>query len=225
MPSLHLISHHLCPYVQRAAIVLTEKGAPFERTDIDLAAKPDWFLKISPLGRTPVLLVDGEPLFESQVIAEFVDEITPGSLHPAEPLLKARHRSWIEFGSETLAAIAKFYAVKDEEAFGAAKAALRAKLERIESEIEGPFFAGERFHMIDGVWAAVLRYLPVLESMGPFGLTEALPRLTVWAETLRERPSMKAVVAPDYAARLDRFVQARDSYLGAVARARAAMQE
>ena len=61
--ALKLISHKLCPYVQRAVIALTEKGVPFERIDIDLANKPDWFLKISPLGKVPVLLVetaDGE---------------------------------------------------------------------------------------------------------------------------------------------------------------------
>ncbi|WP_171258249.1 glutathione S-transferase N-terminal domain-containing protein, partial [Acinetobacter baumannii] len=40
--SLKLISHKLCPYVQRAVIALKEKGVPFERIDIDLANKPDW---------------------------------------------------------------------------------------------------------------------------------------------------------------------------------------
>ncbi len=55
--ALKLISHKLCPYVQRAVIALKEKGVPFERIDIDLANKPDWFLKISPLGKVPVLLV------------------------------------------------------------------------------------------------------------------------------------------------------------------------
>ena len=61
---LKLISHKLCPYVQRAVIALTEKGVPFERIDIDLANKPDWFLKISPLGKTPVLLVGDQALFD-----------------------------------------------------------------------------------------------------------------------------------------------------------------
>jgi hypothetical protein len=49
-------------------------GVPFERIDIDLANKPDWFLKISPLGKVPVLRVTtdkGETtLFESNVICE-----------------------------------------------------------------------------------------------------------------------------------------------------------
>ena len=61
---LKLISHKLCPYVQRAVIALTEKGVPFERIDIDLANKPDWFLAISPLGKTPVLQVGDKAIFE-----------------------------------------------------------------------------------------------------------------------------------------------------------------
>lgn len=44
---LRLISHKLCPYVQRAVIALTEKGVAFERVDVDFANKPDWFLKVS----------------------------------------------------------------------------------------------------------------------------------------------------------------------------------
>ena len=65
---LTLISHLLCPYVQRAIIVLEEKQIAYERIDIDLANKPDWFLKVSPLGKTPVLLVKGQAIFESSVI-------------------------------------------------------------------------------------------------------------------------------------------------------------
>ena len=69
MAKLRLISFPLCPYVQRAAILLLEKGVEFERVDIDLANKPDWFLKLSPLGKVPVLVVeqDGreQVLFES----------------------------------------------------------------------------------------------------------------------------------------------------------------
>jgi glutathione S-transferase len=55
---LTLISHPLCPFVQRAAIVLLEKGASFDRIDVDLAAKPDWFLALSPTGKVPLLKVE-----------------------------------------------------------------------------------------------------------------------------------------------------------------------
>ena len=38
---LVLVSHQLCPYVQRAAIALAEKGVAYERVYVDLAAKPE----------------------------------------------------------------------------------------------------------------------------------------------------------------------------------------
>src|ERR1700675_4782171 len=111
---LKLISHKLCPYVQRAVIALTEKGVAFERFDIDLANKPDWFLAISPLGTTPVLQVGATAIFESAVILEYLEETEPKPLHPSDPLRRAEHRGWIEFGSTVLNDIAGFYAAKDE---------------------------------------------------------------------------------------------------------------
>ena len=111
--ALTLVSHPLCPYVQRAVISLTEKGVPFERIDVDLACKPDWFLALSPLGKTPVLRVDGHAIFESAVILEYLEETQPRPLHPADPLARAGHRAWIEVGSAVLTDIAAFYAAAD----------------------------------------------------------------------------------------------------------------
>ena len=82
---LTLISHHLCPYVQRAVIALTEKSVPFDRIDIDLAAKPDWFLALSPLGKTPVLKVADEPLPRSRRAGLRSDEAGPAAASPTPP--------------------------------------------------------------------------------------------------------------------------------------------
>src|SRR6185436_19674660 len=117
--TLTLISHVLCPYVQRAAIVLAEKGVPFTRRDVDLASKPDWFRAISPLGKTPVLLVGDTPIFASAVICEYLDDTLPPRLHPADALQRARHRAWMEFGSAVLNGIAAFYNASDEPALRA----------------------------------------------------------------------------------------------------------
>src|ERR1700760_1012382 len=111
---LRLISHKLCPYVQRAVIALSEKGVPFERIDVDLANKPEWFLAISPLGKTPVLQVGDTAIFESAVILEYLEEARPKPLHPSDPLRRAEHRAWIEFASAVLDDIAAFYTAKDE---------------------------------------------------------------------------------------------------------------
>jgi len=65
---LELVSFKTCPFVQRAAIVLLEKAVPFEITYIDQTKKPDWFVKISPLGKVPLLKVNDTVLFESAVM-------------------------------------------------------------------------------------------------------------------------------------------------------------
>src|SRR5580700_2210267 len=136
-----LVSHKLCPYVQRAVIALSEQGVPFERIDIDLANKPDWFLKVSPLGKTPVLLVGDHAIFESAVILEYLEETEAKSLHPADPLRRADHRAWIEYGSSVLSDIAGFYAAPDEAAFKAKAAQLEVRFARLEARVAAsPWF-------------------------------------------------------------------------------------
>src|SRR5438105_7892875 len=97
---LELVSHPLCPFAQRSAILLREKAVPFEMRMIDLARKPDWFLAISPRGKVPVLVDDGTPLFESAVINEYLDETHPPRMMPDAPLERARTRAWVEVASD-----------------------------------------------------------------------------------------------------------------------------
>src|SRR6267378_5524030 len=140
---LKLISHKLCPYVQRAVIALTEKGVAFERIDIDLANKPDWFLAISPLGKTPVLQVGDTAIFESAVILEYLEETQAKPLHPADPLRRAEHRAFIEFGSAVLNDIAGLYSAPDEAAFKAKAGQLEARFARLETRVAAaPWFDG-----------------------------------------------------------------------------------
>lgn len=212
MSGLVLVSHALCPYVQRAAIVLTEKGVCFERADVDLANKPDWFLRLSPLGRTPVLVVDGEALFESAVICEYLDETQPAPrLHPAEPLARARERAWMEFGSAVLSGIAVLYSAADDAALSRAYAALRVRFEQLEAALgEGPWFGGRRFGLVDAVFGPVFRYFDVIPAEGLF---DGLARVGAWRGALAGRPSVRAAVRPGYAERLRAFLLARGSAL------------
>ena len=67
------------------------KNVRFDRVDIDLANKPDWFKAISPLGKTPVLKVGETAIFESAVILEYLEETQMTPLHPSDPLRRAEH--------------------------------------------------------------------------------------------------------------------------------------
>src|SRR5436305_6624306 len=177
---LKLISHKLCPYVQRAVISLTEKGVPFERVDVDLSNKPDWFKAISPLGKTPVLLVGETAIFESAVILEYLEETQPNPLHPADPLARAEHRAWIEFGSAFLNDIGGLYSAADEPAFRAKAAALRDKFARVEARLREPWFDGERFSLVDSVFCPVFRYFDGFDRIGDFGILTGLPKIAAW---------------------------------------------
>lgn len=215
---LRLISHKLCPYVQRAAIVAAEKHIDFERIDIDLANKPDWFLKLSPTGKVPVLEVvdDGgrvHVLFESSVIAEYLDEISGNSLLAADPLQRARTRAWIEYASATLADIGKLYSAADFAGFEAAIAALAARFETLEAEVAGPFFAGSRFGLADAAFAPVFRYLDVFERELDVTLVPRGRKLAAWSEETGIRPSVIGAVPLDYADRLLNFAIARNGHL------------
>lgn len=218
MTTLRLVSHHLCPYVQRAAIALAEKGAPFERVRIDLADKPDWFRAISPLGKVPLLLVGDEVLFESSVICEYVEETAPGArLHPDDPLERARHRAWMEFGSSILNDIAGFYSAPDASAFEAKRQAIRDRLARVEAGFgRGPWFGGAAFSLVDAAFGPIFRYFDAFEAAGIGGFLDGLPALAAWRERLAARPSVRDAVTPDYPERLRAFLAARPSHLGSL---------
>jgi glutathione S-transferase len=215
MPAqLRLISHKLCPYVQRAVIALTEKGVPFERVDIDLANKPDWFLKISPLGKTPVLQVGEVAIFESAVILEYLEETEPKPLHPADPLRRAEHRGWIEFASAVLNDIAGLYAAPDEAAFKAKTIQLEARFARLEARVAAsPWFDGERISLVDAVFGPVFRYFDVFDEIGDFGILSGKPKLARWRASLAARPSVKSAVSAEYPALLHDFLKRRNSWM------------
>ena len=71
---LRLFSTTYCPYAWCTRIVLHEKGIPFEVFEVDLKAKQEDFLRVSPTGKVPVL-EDGETrVWESMVINEYLEE-------------------------------------------------------------------------------------------------------------------------------------------------------
>lgn len=220
MTGLTLVSHHLCPYVQRAAIALAEKGVPFERITIDLAAKPDWFKAISPLGKVPLLRVarpgGGEAvLFESAVICEYIEETQPGpALHPSDPIERAEHRAWIEFGSSILADIYALETTPGAALFETKRQGLAQKFARLEEVLgAGRFFAGSRFSLVDAAFGPVFRYFDVFDTITDLGILAGKSKVAAWRRALTSRPSVRSAVAADYPEHLRQFLEDQDSHL------------
>jgi glutathione S-transferase len=217
--TLTLISHKLCPYVQRAVIALNEKGVPFERVDIDLANKPDWFLKLSPLGKVPVLVVregDGEvALFESNVICEYIEDTQGGvKLHLENPLQRAQHRAWMEFGSAILGELWGLETTGDPAVFEAKRVAVVVKFARVEEALgSGPFFAGERFSLVDAVFAPIFRYFDVFDQLIDLSIFAETPKLQAWRTALAKRDSVRNAVGADYPQLLHAFLVRHDAHM------------
>lgn len=212
--TIHLMSHTLCPYVQRAAISMFEKNVPFKRTDIDLANKPDWFLAISPLGKTPVLSHNKTPVFEFNAILEYLEDTQPHPLHPNDPLHRAQHRGWIEFGSAVLSDIGGFYSAPDAVTFDTKISALKAKFSRLEGQLgEGPYFADQKFTLVDVVFGPVFRYFDTFDKIADFGIFAGKSKVKAWRKALQMRPSVKQAVSGDYPDLLTAFLLKRKSHL------------
>ncbi len=192
-----LISFKICPFVQRSVIVLQEKGVDYDITYINLKEPPPWFSTISPLGKVPVLKVGDEVVFESAVIMEYLDEVNPPSLHPADPLRKAHNRAWIEFASTLFMCQFNMVMAQEQEGCDKAEQELRDKLALVNEQLSGPYFNGGEFSLVDAAYAPLFMRLALLEQWQPMGLLEGMPKMQAWSEQLLSRPSVQNSVVEE----------------------------
>ncbi|WP_018882754.1 MULTISPECIES: glutathione S-transferase family protein [unclassified Thioalkalivibrio] len=214
LPHLHLISFAICPFVQRSVITLKYKQAPFELSLIDLADPPEWFRARSPLGKVPVLIVDDDTvLFESAVINEYIDAITPPALMPVDPLEQARTRAWIEYLSEQTFAQYHWMTAATEDAFELARHTAARGLERLEQQMtRDDRLATPDFSLIDATLAPILmRYALLADPDSPWE-AEAFPRLAQRWERLREMPAVRDSVPADFAAQLADYLRKQEGF-------------
>jgi glutathione S-transferase len=218
MTRFELISNLLCPYTQRAAIQLAEKGLPYERTYIDLAAKPTWFVQLSPLGKVPVLRVGDEALFETAVICEYIDDVAPATpMWSSNPLERARERAWAEFASAVIADVFGFYMAPDATAFDGKCRDLARRFQRLEQQLgAGPYFCGTRFSLVDAAFAPVFRLFDTFDEIGDFGIFAGLRAVPSYRRALAERPSVRHAVVPNYGQVFRQYLLERGSHLSRV---------
>ncbi len=209
-----LISFKLCPYVHRSVIMLTEKGVEFDTTYVDLSNKPAWFLKLSPLGKVPVLRVGDAVLFESAIINEYLDETQPPALHPRDPLRRAHNRAWIEFGDKLLKSRYGLMTAADKAGFDTRKDQLMTDMSRLEGQLgEGPYFNGAGFSLVDAAYAPLLIRLAVMEDMCGLGLFDAAPRVKAWHRALMDYPAVKASLFSGFMEELAAYIRGCNGYI------------
>ena len=214
MSSYHLISFDICPFVQRSVIALKEKNVDFKLTYIDLSQPPDWFKSISPMGKVPVLKIDDDAvLFESAVINEYLDETNPPSLHPADPLNRAIHRAWIEFGANLIGRQFGMLTDRSEEGFNRKRETLSGELTHLEQQLgDGPYFAGDRLSLIDCAYAPLFMRFEIMERHHRLGLFDEFPKIARWSKALLAREAVRTSVVEDFETRFCKYMIERNGW-------------
>ncbi len=164
------------------------KAVEFEVTYINLRDKPDWFLEISPHGKVPVLQVDKQPLFESNAIAEYLDEVVAPRLHPEDPLQRARHRAWTDYVPTFASGISVYYAKtaqEVEERLPVARSRFAKITEALQTDKQpGPYFGGQSLCLVDAAYAPFLQRFAYVDKWLGTGLLEEYPAVKLWCDAL-----------------------------------------
>lgn len=198
-------------------ILLRAKDVEFDVTYVNLREKPDWFLEISPHGKVPVLKVDDEILFESNAIAEYLDEVVPPRLHPEDPIARAKNRAWTDFTGTFAGALSKIHYAKTREDMEAAVAAAPDVLAKVEGALagrgnDGPYFNGPEISLVDAAYAPFLqRYLLIDEGLGNDVLKD-FPLIRAWAETLMADERVTGAVPDNFEAEFIGNLHRRELY-------------
>ena len=213
-----LVSFKTCPWVQRSAIVLREKGTPFEFRHIEPDNRPDWFLAISPHKKVPVLRIDDKvSLFESNAICEYLDETIAPRLHPADPVERAINRAWTDYVPTFASSVTGCAYAADEAAYKKALEQAPVAFERLDKALErqgsGPFFNGEKYSLVDAGYAPFLQRYFFLDRIHPIGLIEKYPRLNAWADALMARPSTHSFPPAEFEAMYRANLKRRNSWM------------
>ena len=218
MAKYMLVSFKTCPWVQRAAIVLREKGIDFEFRHIEPDKRPDWFLAISPHKKVPVLRIDDRvSLFESNAIAEYLDETVPPRLHPEDPVARAVNRAWTDYLPTFAESVTATAYADSESDYRKAVESIPLPFERLEGALEkqgsGPYFNGAKYSLVDAAYAPFLQRYFFLDRVKKLGHIEKFPRLKSWATALINRASTHSFPEGEFEALYRENVKRRNKWV------------
>jgi glutathione S-transferase len=217
---LTLLGHWGSAFVLRVRLALYLKGVHYSYVEEDLRNKSDLLLRSNPVHKSvPVLIHNGRPICESQIILQYIDEIfvsgaggdatsSAFSLLPADPHERAVARFWAAYlDNEIAAPWDKAFRAGTEgeraEWMGKVAAAVPS-LERGLSECtdggsKGCFFGGAGgVGYMDVVLGGVVPYVHANEVVSGERLFdgEKTPLLAAWLERFGELDAAR-VVLPD----------------------------
>jgi glutathione S-transferase len=215
MSSLNLLTVAFSPYGQRVETLLLEKNVSYNKEQIDLGNKPNWFIDISPLGKIPVLLVDDKPLFESLAILEYIEATyTENILHPKNQFVLAWHRGWMEFSNTLLSLTFGLVFADNSQIISQKQEELKNKLVLFAKQLkQQPYFNGDFFSILDITMASAMQPLLFLSENFNLNLFENLDNLLQYANNVVSRPNFIKSLPENYSQIFENFLKRKNSFL------------
>ena len=135
-------------------------------------------------------------LFESNVICEYIEDTQGGAkLHPQDPLQRAQHRAWMEFGSTILSELWGLETTGDPAIFESKRQAVAAKFARSRKRwARVRSLPARDFSLVDAVFAPIFRYFDVFDQLIDLSVFADTPKVRAWRKALAQRPSVRTAV-------------------------------
>ena len=196
---VRLYNTQRCPYARRTRMVLHEKGVDFETREVDLSNKSEEFLGVSPTGKVPVVVVDGDSLYESNVVNQYLDEVTgEPDLLPEDAKARAYARIWMSSADDDFYPAVFVASVGRERGFPEERISeyfekLEEALSSLEERLEGREYLTDEFSLTDVAHAGTFVRLRELEERGEVSL-DGYPNVAAWMERIEGRASYGAAV-------------------------------
>ena len=219
MVRLTLYSNPICPYVQRVRIILLEKNIhEIDVIDIDFKNKPDWFVALAPLAKVPALKVDDAFLFESLVIAEYLEVTYSPKLLPEQPIDVGVQRSWISYCDTLMNAFSKLRRADNTTLFNEQVQRFQQGWLPLIKQLSshGAYFTGNEFALIDAIYAPLFIWASHFQTHYQYPLFPVHPRLTAWRGAVLERESVSTSKGVGYEAQLTEYMQRLNPSLPAI---------
>ncbi len=178
-------------------MVLHEKKMDFEVYEVDLENKSEEFLAASPTGKVPVVVVDGDSLYESNVVNQYLDEVTGEPRLMPQDAKQRAHARILMASADTDFFPAVFVASVgrergfSEERISEALEKLETTLGKLEERLRDRAYLADEFSLADVAHAGNFVRLRDLEERGEVSL-EGYPNVVAWIERIEGRESYKA---------------------------------
>ena len=196
---MKLVGSRTSPYVRKVRVILAEKGLPFDFIEESAWNAGTTVPRYNPLNKVPALVMDdGEPIYDSRVICEYLDAISGAGLLPAVPAERARVRRDEALGDGIAdAGITAFLERKREDARQDA-AWISRQLDKVNGGIAAlarslgskQYLGGGQMNMADIACACALFWVEF--RMPELRWRDAHPSLRAWAERVEARPAFAA---------------------------------